>query len=70
MTENPSNSLSEMMHHYQQVDEDSRLTAGWFQLEFVRTQELILRSIKPAPARVLDVGGGSGVYAAWLASLG
>jgi len=59
-----------MIHHYQQVDEDSRLTTGWFQLELARTQDLILRSIQPAPATVLDVGGGSGVYSAWLASLG
>jgi ubiquinone/menaquinone biosynthesis C-methylase UbiE len=70
VTEKPSNSLSEVILHYSQTDEDSRLQQGWFQLEFVRTQELILRSIKPAPATVLDVGGGSGVYSAWLASLG
>jgi SAM-dependent methyltransferase len=39
-------------------------------LERVRTQELLLRHLPPAPARILDVGGGPGVYAAWLASLG
>ena len=39
-------------------------------LERVRSQELLLRHLPPAPARVLDVGGGPGVYAAWLASLG
>jgi SAM-dependent methyltransferase len=39
-------------------------------LERVRTQELLLRHLPAAPARVLDVGGGPGVYAAWLASLG
>jgi SAM-dependent methyltransferase len=39
-------------------------------LERDRTQELLLRFLPPAPARVLDVGGGPGVYAAWLASLG
>jgi ubiquinone/menaquinone biosynthesis C-methylase UbiE len=39
-------------------------------LERVRTQELLLRHLPPAPARVLDVGGGPGVYAAWIASLG
>lgn len=56
--------------HYDQVDEDSRLQQGWGPLELARTQELILRAIKPVPAVVLDVGGGSGVYSAWLASLG
>ena len=39
-------------------------------LEFERTKELLLRFLPPAPARVLDVGGGPGVYAAWLATLG
>jgi ubiquinone/menaquinone biosynthesis C-methylase UbiE len=62
--------LPDVIGHYKQVDEDSRLQQGWFQLELARTQELILRRIKPAPATVLDVGGGSGIYSAWLASLG
>lgn len=52
------------------MDEDSRLTQGWGPLELARTQELIQRSLPAAPAVVLDVGGGSGVYAAWLAALG
>jgi ubiquinone/menaquinone biosynthesis C-methylase UbiE len=52
------------------VDEDSRLLQGWGQLELARTQELIVRALKSAPAKVLDVGGGSGIYSAWLASLG
>jgi SAM-dependent methyltransferase len=68
--EEPQNPLSDALRHYDQVDEDSRLQQGWFPLELARTQELILRSLQPAPATVLDVGGGSGVYSAWLASLG
>jgi SAM-dependent methyltransferase len=39
-------------------------------LERERTQELLLRHLPPAPARILDIGGGPGVYAAWLAALG
>jgi ubiquinone/menaquinone biosynthesis C-methylase UbiE len=39
-------------------------------LEYLRMQELILRYLPPAPATILDVGGGPGVYACWLASLG
>ncbi|RJQ80734.1 class I SAM-dependent methyltransferase [Pseudonocardiaceae bacterium YIM PH 21723] len=35
-------------------------------LEFVRTQELV-RRVMPAGARVLDVGGATGVHAEWLA---
>jgi SAM-dependent methyltransferase len=39
-------------------------------LERERTKELLLRTLPPAPARILDVGGGPGVYAQWLADLG
>lgn len=67
MTEN---SAYEMMRHYAVADEASRLRTGWFRLEYARTQELILRHLPPAPARVLDVGGGAGTYAFWLTSLG
>jgi ubiquinone/menaquinone biosynthesis C-methylase UbiE len=35
-----------------------------------RTQELILRALQPSPAVVLDIGGGTGIYSAWLATLG
>ena len=35
-----------------------------------RTQELILRHLPPAPATVIDAGGGAGAYACWLASRG
>jgi SAM-dependent methyltransferase len=53
------------------ADEEDRLVATAFgQLEFARTQELLVRHLPPAPARVLDVGGGTGRYAAWLADLG
>jgi ubiquinone/menaquinone biosynthesis C-methylase UbiE len=62
--------LPDVLEHYQQVEEDSRLRSGWFRLEFARTQELIKRHLQPAPAVVLDVGGGSGVYSHWLAGLG
>src|ERR1035437_9202044 len=62
--------------HY---DERERLTHSHTRLEFVRTCEL-LRDLLPltskpgpnaqAPVKVLDVGGGTGVYAAWLAADG
>jgi ubiquinone/menaquinone biosynthesis C-methylase UbiE len=70
MAAEENNPLQDMIEHYQRVDEDSRLRTGWFQLEFARTQELILRHLSPAPAVVLDVGGGSGAYAGWLTSSG
>lgn len=59
-----------ILDHYQLVDEDSRLRTGWFALEHARTQDLLSRHLPPAPAVVFDVGGGSGPYAVWLASLG
>ncbi len=67
-----SNSESEgrIVRYYGESDEDSRLRTGWFQLEHTRTQELILRHLPPAPATIIDAGGGSGVYSCWLAGLG
>ena len=51
--------------------EDERLTrSAHGRLEFVRTQELLRRFLPPAPARVLDVGGGTGAHARWLAADG
>jgi len=47
-----------------------RLQRGFWRLEFARTKELLLRYLPPPPARVLDVGGGPGAYAAWLADAG
>jgi N-dimethylarginine dimethylaminohydrolase len=38
------------------ADEASRLRTGWFQLEYARTQVIILRRLPPASAKVLDVG--------------
>ena len=70
MTAGKDDPLTSVVAHYQEVDEDSRLKTGVFQLEFARTQELILRHLPPAPATILDIGGGSGIYAGWLASLG
>lgn len=54
--------------NYNEIDRLSMNAVG--RLERERTKELLLRTLPPAPARVLDVGGGPGVYAAWLASLG
>ena len=62
--------VSEIVHHYDEVDESSRLRSGWFKLEHARTQELILRHLPPAPATIIDGGGGAGIYACWLAERG
>jgi 2-polyprenyl-3-methyl-5-hydroxy-6-metoxy-1,4-benzoquinol methylase len=50
-------------------DERLRLRAHGV-LERVRTQELLARLLPPPPATVLDVGGGTGVHADWLAQRG
>ena len=60
---------AEILAHYALGAEHSRLTAGP-SLELLRTQLLLERFLPPAPARVLDVGGGPGVYASWLAGRG
>jgi 2-polyprenyl-3-methyl-5-hydroxy-6-metoxy-1,4-benzoquinol methylase len=51
-------------------DESQRITKGLNELELVRTREIIERHIPRGPLRVLDVGGGTGVHAKWLAELG
>ncbi|WP_426593782.1 class I SAM-dependent methyltransferase [Cellulomonas sp. McL0617] len=52
--------------HYDRVfDEDQRLRVGLGRLELARVQEIVRRHLPPA-ARVLDVGGATGVHAEWL----
>lgn len=61
----------ETLDHYSEADESTRLTRSMHgRLELLRTQELIRRFMPPPPARVLDVGGATGVHARWLASDG
>ena len=56
--------------YYDNAPEESRLEHGAFQLEAIRTRELILRHAPELPAVVLDVGGAAGAYAFWLAERG
>jgi SAM-dependent methyltransferase len=52
-------------------DEAARLVdAADGRLELLRTQELLRRHLPPAPADVLDVGGGTGAHSRWLAGDG
>ena len=61
----------EILSFYRQTQESKRLTTHTKgQLEFVRTQEIITRYLPAPPAVVLDIGGGSGPYACWLAKAG
>jgi len=60
-----------MLEHYGRGEEEDRLVASNAgQLEFERTQEIVLRRLPPPPAVVADIGGGPGRYALWLAGLG
>ena len=60
-----------MLAHYQHGDERARLSrTGHGRLELVRMRELFARLLPPAPARVLDIGGATGVHAEWLAAAG
>ncbi|WP_248961829.1 class I SAM-dependent methyltransferase [Sphaerisporangium perillae] len=71
MSGSPSSRIApEVMGHYLQGREDGRLRSGRNRLEFWRTQDVLRRVLPPAPARVLDVGGASGVHAEWLAADG
>ena len=46
------------------------LDGGAGRLEYLRTRELLARYLPPAPATVLDIGGGAGAYALPLAREG
>src|SRR5262245_2298472 len=61
---------SEIVTYYQKSCERDRLQIGVFQLEFVRTKEVIDRWLPKPPAVVLDIGGGPAAYSAWLAKRG
>jgi ubiquinone/menaquinone biosynthesis C-methylase UbiE len=56
--------------HYAEGWEQDRLTSGRGALERVRTQELLARYLPDPPVTILDVGGGAGVHAHWLADRG
>ena len=61
---------NEIDRFYAGAAEDKRLTFGLGPLEFERNKELISRYLPAAGAVIIDVGGGPGVYAEWLAELG
>ncbi|WP_127501155.1 class I SAM-dependent methyltransferase [Actinoplanes solisilvae] len=60
----------EVLDYYLRGGELNRLSAGTGRLEFLRTWDILSRTLPPAPAVVLDVGGATGVYAAPLADAG
>jgi SAM-dependent methyltransferase len=62
---------SEIREHYEsEIVEADRLARGAGRLELLRTQEIVRRHLPPGPLKILDVGGGPGVHAEWLADDG
>jgi len=60
----------DLVQHYDTGYEEHRLESGPGKLERERSRELLSRFLPPPPAVILDVGGGAGVHALWLARLG
>jgi ubiquinone/menaquinone biosynthesis C-methylase UbiE len=61
---------SDVANHYASGYEVERLRTGAGKLEHERSHELMRRFLPAPPATILDVGGGTGVHACWLAKLG
>lgn len=71
MSQKPAFALAEgTLKYYESGLEAQRLSTGKGRLEKIRTQELLTRYLPSPPAIVLDVGGGPGAYACWLAARG
>ena len=61
----------EVIEHYQEHrPERSRLSGPQGRIELARTQEILSRYLPSPPLRILDVGGATATYSAWLASQG
>lgn len=60
----------EVANHYASGYEATRLQKEEGKLEAERSRELLDRFLPPIPASILDIGGGPGGYACWLAKRG
>lgn len=67
--ENSDKHREAIHYYYNQGREEARLFNGIGLIEQFRTQELMSRHL-PATGKILDIGGGAGVYALWLAAQG
>src|SRR5262249_34991758 len=57
----------EVLQHYAEIEEGRRISEGPGQLELVRVREIVRSHLPPSRSRIADIGGGTGVHAAWLA---
>jgi SAM-dependent methyltransferase len=60
----------DLQAYYALDKERDRLSAGVGRIEFLRTVEVIRRSLPEPPAVVADIGGGPGRYTDWLVDAG
>jgi SAM-dependent methyltransferase len=60
----------QILRYYESGQEAERLQSPFFHWEKVRTMDLLDRFLPPAPALILDIGGGAGAYAFPLAEKG
>jgi SAM-dependent methyltransferase len=62
---------ADLIAHYDEQSEGTRLTRSPHgRLEYLRTQELLRAALPTSGARILDVGGATGIHAEWLAADG
>src|SRR5258706_3525292 len=59
-----------ILDYYEKTDEAGRLQRLESELELLRTRDILSRNLPPAPAELIDVGGGPAVHSFWLAGLG
>ncbi|MFD9128566.1 class I SAM-dependent methyltransferase [Kitasatospora sp. NPDC059571] len=70
-TTDPSVTLRpEILAYYARGEEQGRLHRSHNRLELWRTRDVLRRLLGPGPLRILDVGGGAGIHAEWLAADG
>ena len=62
--------IASILDYYEKTDEAARLQRLESELELLRTRDILARNLPPAPAEVIDVGGGPAVHSFWLAGLG
>ena len=60
----------EAVAHYEEGREHDRLSSPHGRLEFDRSKDIISRNLFQPPAKILDLGGGTGHYSFWLANQG
>jgi ubiquinone/menaquinone biosynthesis C-methylase UbiE len=60
----------QILEHYGKEFAERDRLEKYAQLEFFRTKEIIARHLRKKPAVILDIGGGPGRYALWLAKMG